>query len=189
MAVLDGPEAVAGGGSQEGRVAGLARVIHSLFDRFLSDGFRFWKVLILAAIYLSLAFYFREASPDKGAQWQRVIFRAASAEAYLGKEVSLTHVIVGRVLDRERGAVLEVGWPKLEVTALGLKGVRQGDRVDLNGPFLDGATMGVSKLRIHRGSHGVKIWVSLGAALMALVIFMRAFRFHFKGGPLIRPRD
>ena len=158
-------------------------------ERFLSDRYRSWKVIVMALLYLSLAFYFREANPEKGAQWQRVVFRAASAEAYKGEEVSLTHAIVGRILDGDRGAVLEVGWPKLEVTVLGLRGVEPGDRIDLSGPFIDGNTMGISDLRIHKGSHRVKVWVSLAAALAALVIFLRAFRISFKGGPVIRPRD
>ena len=167
----------------------LLRQAGSLLDRFLSDRRWLLKVLVLGLVYVSLAFYFREANPQKGAQWQRVVFRAAAAREYQGRQVSLTHTIVGRVLEDGRGAVLEVGWPRLEVTALGLAGVEPGDRVDLNGTFVDGTTMDVSEVRIHQGSHSLKVWVSLAAALAALAIFFRAFQLNFKGGSLILPRE
>ncbi len=160
----------------------------SLLDRFLSS--RCWplKVLILVLVYVGLAFYFRQANPEKGAQWQRVVFRAAAAQNYQGRQVSLTHAIVGRLLEGGQGAVLEVGWPRLEVRVLGLTGAKPGDRVDLTGPFVGGTTMKAGEVRIHQSSHGLKLGVSLAAALGAMLIFFRAFRLSLRGGPLIRPR-
>ena len=167
----------------------LLQTLNSLLEGFLSDRFRPAKVLLLAALYLGLALYFREANPEKGAQWQRVVFRAAADGSFRGRTVSLTHVHVNRLLPDDQGAVLEVGWPGLEVRALGLKGVEPGDRIDLNGVHLGPTTMEASEVRVHRGSHAVKLAVSLIAALAALVLFFRAFKPVMGRGYLLRPRD
>lgn len=167
----------------------LLQALNSLLEGFLSDRFRSAKLLILAGLYLGLAFYFREANPEQGAQWQRVVFRAAAGESFRGREVSLTHVHVSRLLPQGKGAVLAVGWPGLEVRALGLKGVEPGDRLDLNGALVGPTAMEVSEVRVHRGSHAVKVWISLIAACAALVLFFRAFRPVLRQGLLLLPRD